>query len=168
MNERRFWQIIESGLTKARDDQDTYLGEVARKLNRLRPEQIFEFQGLFDQKMADAHSWLLWGAAYLINGGCSDDGFVYFCAWLISQGQKIYSAAIENPNVLATIVDPDRGDYEFEELWGIAREVYEDKVGNEMPATPGEWPGQPYGERWDFDDDEAMKKRLPALAELYN
>jgi hypothetical protein len=29
-----------------------------------------------------------WGAAYLANGGCSDDGFDYFRGWLIGQGRK--------------------------------------------------------------------------------
>jgi hypothetical protein len=29
----------------------------------------------------------MWVAAYLMNGGCSDDGFDYFRGWLIAQGR---------------------------------------------------------------------------------
>lgn len=34
------------------------------------------------------YDWDLWGAAYLINGGASDDGFDYFRGWLLSQGSE--------------------------------------------------------------------------------
>jgi hypothetical protein len=167
MNEENFWQIIETSLKKAGDDQDLQLEEVVRQLEGLKQDDLFDFQRIFDQKIADAHSWPLWGAAYLINGGCSDDGFVYFCAWLISRGEKVYSTAVATPDCLAAIVDPSRDDYEFEDLWGAARDVYEEKAEEEMPPTAGEWPAQPYGERWDFDDDDATKKRLPQLTKLY-
>jgi hypothetical protein len=168
MNEQKFWQVIESSLKKAQADQDLQLEEVIRQLERLKTDELIEFQRIFDQKLANAHSWPLWGAAYLINGGCSDDGFVYFCAWLISRGEKIYSAAIENPDSLSAVVDPNNDDYEFEDLWGVARDVYGEKVEEEMPPTSGEWQTQPYGERWDFDDDDATMKRLPSLAKLYS
>ena len=39
--------------------------------------------------MDDSYRWDLWGAAYLANGGCSDDGFDYFRGWLIGQGRKV-------------------------------------------------------------------------------
>jgi hypothetical protein len=117
--------------------------------------------------MADAYTWDLWGAAYLINGGCSDDGFAYFRAWLISRGQDVYSAALQNPDSLASVVDPDRDDYEFEDLWGIAQEVYEDTTDEQMPEVDSTWPAEPKGERWDFNDDEQISRRLPRLADLF-
>jgi Protein of unknown function (DUF4240) len=36
--------------------------------------------------MADSYRDPLWAAAYLVNGGCSDDGFEYFRGWLIMHG----------------------------------------------------------------------------------
>jgi hypothetical protein len=39
---------------------------------------------LFDR---EAHRWDLWAAAYVINGGASDDGFEYFLGWLMAQGR---------------------------------------------------------------------------------
>lgn len=40
--------------------------------------------------MADSYRNPLWAAAYVINGGCSDDGFDYFRGWLIVQGHEVY------------------------------------------------------------------------------
>ncbi len=117
--------------------------------------------------MAEAYTWDLWGAAYLINGGCSDDGFAYFRAWLISCGQSVYSSALRKPDSLSSIVDPDRDDYEFEDLWGIAQVIYEETTGSEMPTVDFAWPAEPKGDRWDFDDDEQVTRKLPKLAELY-
>ena len=59
----------------------------------------------------------------MINGGSSDDGFHYFRAWLISRGQAVYEAAVANPDSLAGLTEPERDDYEFEDLWGVALDV---------------------------------------------
>ena len=36
----------------------------------------------------------LWDAAYLINGGCSDDGFDYFRGWLVDQGRETFERCL--------------------------------------------------------------------------
>jgi hypothetical protein len=46
-----------------------------------------------------------WGAAYLANGGCSDDGFDYFRGWLIGQGRKVYETVLADPDSLAAHAD---------------------------------------------------------------
>ena len=114
--------------------------------------------------MIDAESWDMWGAAYLINGGCSDDGFVYFRAWLIAQGRATYSAAVADPDTLAGAAEPGRDDHEFELFYALPREVYEELAGEEMPNIEVEWPAEPGGKRWDFDDDAEVARRLPRLA----
>ncbi|MFL6076856.1 MAG: DUF4240 domain-containing protein [Mycobacteriales bacterium] len=39
--------------------------------------------------MAESYQGDLWGAAYLINGGASDDGFDYFRGWLIARTRGV-------------------------------------------------------------------------------
>jgi hypothetical protein len=167
MSEDEFWQIIESSVADPNVDRALQLDLLGLRLRKLDRKELIAFQTNFDARMSEAHAWPLWGSAYLINGGCSDDGFVYFCAWLISRGRNVYTLALEDPDTLAKIVDPERDDYEFEELWSVAREVYEEKFDDEMPQTTATWPDSPRGERWDFDDDEASAIRLPRLAGLY-
>src|SRR5205823_6840092 len=43
----------------------------------------------------------MWAGAYLIGGGCSDDGFISFRARLIAQGRDWYKKA--SPDSLPTI-----------------------------------------------------------------
>ena len=42
------------------------------------PEEIVAFQRVLDELMDESYRADLWGAAYVINGGCSDDGFEDF------------------------------------------------------------------------------------------
>ena len=166
MDEARFWAIIEAGGRKALAEPERQLAAVRKQLLKLSPDEIRDFHRLFNQKLADAYTWDLWGAAYLINGGCSDDGFHYFRAWLISQGRAVYEAAVENPDTLAGRTDPERDDYEFEDLWGASQDAYEELTGEEMPPVDYRWPAKPRGKRWDFDDDKQVSRRLPKLAQV--
>jgi hypothetical protein len=68
----------------------------------------------------DAYRWDLWAAAYVINGGASDDGFEYFLGWLMAQGRTRWEATRADPDSLADIVDADTGDLDGEELLYIA------------------------------------------------
>jgi hypothetical protein len=167
MDEARFWAIIEAGGRKAFADPERQLAAVHQELLKLSPKEIRDFHRLFNQKLADAYIWDLWGAAYLINGGCSDDGFYYFRSWLISRGRAVYEAAVENPDTLAGLTDPEPDDYEFEDLWGASQYAYRELTGEEMPPVEFRWPKKPRGRRWDFDDDEHLSRRFPKLAKMY-
>ena len=168
MDASEFWAVLESGGTEALDAPDVQLEAIRRRLEELQPEELLDFHRLFNQRMDDAYSWDLWGAAYLINGGCSDDGFAYFRSWLISRGRATYEAALRAPDSLADLVDADRDDYEFEDLWGLALDVYRERTGDEPPAIEDGARVEPAGDRWDFDDEEQASQRLPRLAKLYS
>jgi hypothetical protein len=169
MDEQQFWKIVAAGKRKSLDDLDQQLDAVRKRLQKLPPREVAAFYRLFNKKLATAYTWDLWGAAYLINGGCSDDGFYYFHAWLISRGQATYTAAIQNPDSLAKVVDPERDDHEFEELWYVALDVYREMTSEDMPekVRSVRWPARPKGKNWDFDDNEEVIKRFPALVRRY-
>lgn len=71
------------------------------RIGEAEPGEIIEWNHIFDRLAARAHTVDLWGAAYLINGGASDDGFYYFRCWLIGMGREVYEAAVANPDSLA-------------------------------------------------------------------
>jgi len=167
MTDQQFWTIIESGGPKAQDDPERQLAAVRKRLAGLPPEELHDFQRLFNEKLVAAYSWDLWGAAYLINGGSSDDGFHYFREWLISRCRAAYEAAIQNPDNLAGLTDPERDDYEFEDLGYVAQQVYEEQTGEEMASVETSWPADPRGRQWDFDDGEQVVRKLPKLAAIY-
>jgi hypothetical protein len=41
----------------------------------MTPQEVVGYQQQFTAQLSRAYRWDLWGAAYLMEGGCSDDGF---------------------------------------------------------------------------------------------
>jgi hypothetical protein len=167
MDETLFWSILEAGGRKVRTNPERQLAAIRKALLKLSPEEVRDFQRLYNQKLADAYTWDLWAAAYLINGGCSDDGFYYFREWLLAQGQAVFEAAVENPDSLAGLTDPQRDNYEFQEPGYLPLQVYEELTGEPLPPMDFRWPTTPRGRRWDFEDDGQVAQRLPQLARIY-
>lgn len=98
-----FWAVMDNmGETT---NASRKLAALKTTLNNMTAEEISSFQHELESELAAAYSWDLWGAAYVINGGCSDDCFEYFRRWLISQGQSVFEQAKSNPDALADLID---------------------------------------------------------------
>jgi hypothetical protein len=160
------WGLVGRARAGAADPAE--VGQVAARLVELlaaeSPARIRELDSDLRTVMARAYGWPLWGAAYLVNGGCSDDGFDYFLGWLVGQGRAVYEQALAEPDSLADVVAGEGGAdaYRSEDLVGAARSAYERATGADLPdgefiARPGLGPG------WDFDDPEEMRMRYPRL-----
>lgn len=167
MSDAEFWTLIES--TK-KTDPDEHAEQLTTKLAKLEPKQILAFGRVWERLHTAAYSWPLWGAAYLINGGCSDDGFIDFRSWLLLRGEADYSAARTDPDTLAKLrIEPDEAScecYPATKAYGRATgqtdtSAYYDALKAEFGALPAE--NEPVGESWDFDDEAQMKVRLPKL-----
>jgi hypothetical protein len=177
MDRKHFWEILDM-LEGYRDDGARYEALVD-KLSRLPAEEIVDFARLYDELAAAAHRTDLWGAASLINGGASDDGFHYFCVWLVGQGRQVYEAAVRDPDTLADVVDPD--DVAEGDLDGAAGQAWVAKTGRteddfhaaleqrrnalERRRKPRAQPAA--DEDWDFEDEEELRRRFPRLAAMY-
>ena len=99
MDEAGFWNIVERVHTATPGDMDSKCALLKQELARLPENDAADFARHFDEKMDRAFDWSLWGAAYVINGGCSDDTFSDFRASLISRGpQGLRSRARRNPD----------------------------------------------------------------------
>src|SRR5882724_1487694 len=107
MDEERFWKIIAKACRSNPRKAEEWDERLQAALSKLEPDEIIEWNHMFDRLAARAYTVDLWGAAYLINGGSSDDGFYYFRCWLIGMGRDVYEAAVANPDSLADLVDPD-------------------------------------------------------------
>jgi hypothetical protein len=160
MDIEKFWEIIEKG--KASDAPEAIISE---ELKKFSPAEIVSYQEHFDTLYEQAYRWDLWGAAYVIGGGCSDDGFMDFRYGLISKGREIYEKALENPDSLARLGQDT--EIENETFGYLAQEVYEELTGNEIPRKGYAGTSDPFGEEWDFDDMDENNKRLPELTKIY-
>jgi hypothetical protein len=175
MTEDEFWDHIRA---TRRADPDDHVERLTARLAKRSEGEILDFVHLWDTVCCRAYRRDLWGAAYLINGGCSDDGFHYFREWLILQGRAVYDAAIADPDSLADLLDGER-DVEHECNPGMmawfARTgtafgdagfgAYERAMKFRHPKWPPRLP--PLAPQWDFGDHDELRKRLPRLAEMY-
>jgi hypothetical protein len=95
-----FWDII--GTARAASGQDKPIEQaLADSLAALGPQDILEYQQRFDDMHAALYRWDVWSAAYLIGGGCSDDGFIDFRAGIIAKGRERYEKVAKSPDSLA-------------------------------------------------------------------
>ncbi len=76
------------------------------QLMDLGPEQAKKFDDIACAYTSLAYQYGLWTAASVMErGGCTDDGFIDFRGWLISQGREVYMAALRDPDSLADAAD---------------------------------------------------------------
>jgi len=156
MSDDRFWTIMDRTATLERRP-DAQSRALHQELASLSAEDVAAFDAAFERQMQRAYSWRLWGAAYIANGGCSDDGFVYFRLWLISKGRRVFDAVLQDPDALADFhptPGPD-GVYEFEAFGYVAREVLAQKGVGEGAGLPDGDPGDPSPAGEPFQDAPA-------------
>ena len=104
MDEQTFWGLIDQSRMDMDGDLDAQHEILVSKLSQYSPEEILEFDRILNKYNRESYTSDLWAAAYIINGGCSDDGFDYFRGWLISKGRKVYEDALKNPESLTDII----------------------------------------------------------------
>lgn len=156
MDKAQFWQLIEDAKLGGEGDCDAQADLVESALLKLEPEEIIGFDRILDDLRDAAYRWDLWGAAYLINGGCSYDCFVYFGCWLIMQGQEVYANALNDPDSLADVIEPDFAKAECEPLLYVADSAYKQKTQQEIPSQV------PAGTKWKEDELDAMFPKITA------
>ena len=115
-DEEWFWDIIdESRGSKKKINHAKQIKNLIMVLSSLVPNEILQFNRRFHFLLKQSYRWDLWGAAFIINGGCSDDTFDYFRSWLIGQGKQAFYNSIANPETLRDILKPNE-EYEWEGL----------------------------------------------------
>ncbi len=167
MTEAEFWENIDES---RRGEPEGQVDRLHARLVQLPAAEILHFGYRWSEAHTAAYEWNLWGAAYLINGGCSDDGFIDFRSWLILKGERNYREAVADPDSLARLVNESE-----DASWECypAPNVYTQLVqGAEhgdyytaLTAAHGQGTvrPEPEGEDWDFDNPKEAKRRLPEL-----
>ena len=158
MDEDGFWKIVQSANDSSGGDMDQKCDALRQQIAALSKDDALEFAQHFDAMMDRAYCWPLWGAAYVINGGCSDDTFADFRASLISRGRQAFERALPDPDSLA--------DEDFEESdWFY--EGYQYAVTDGVEAVAGSRPqrsapAQPSGTEWQEDKVYDLFPKLSA------
>jgi hypothetical protein len=167
MLKTEFWSIIDDSRKEAGDDGEQHVETLKVALEELEPNDLISFQHWFDEYFNSADTWGVWGAAYVIGGGCSDDGFLDFKAWLVSRGEKTLTAAVANPDSLAKVVKPGE-DCQVEGFQCAAQWIWTEKAGKDF----ADFPLSPLasnkdgirGQAWSEDD---LGKLFPKLSKKF-
>ena len=99
------WRLVDRVRAEVEnaDDAEAVAAGMVDLLAEREPTQIVGFaQPLWDL-LSVSYRNNLWAAAYVMNGGASDDGFDYFRGWLIAQGRETFERALTDPDSLATL-----------------------------------------------------------------
>ncbi|KAF2509093.1 DUF4240 domain-containing protein [Flavobacterium foetidum] len=103
LTEDKFWQIIETSL-KTNNNLYPTLDEqqevLVSELKNLSIKEIVAYECIFGDLENKAYRQDLWAVAYIVMGGCSDDGFMDFRNWLITRGRDVFYKALENVDSL--------------------------------------------------------------------
>jgi hypothetical protein len=192
MDELEFWKIVERareesvggssgfvakvlgllGLSKPRSFSSTaFMDAVRVELGRCTDDQLVGFKIVQESLMDRAYTWPLWGAAYTICGGCSDDGFMDWRSWLIAQGRERFERSLADPDSLADLegIDPDEA--HLEEFLYVASELFGERTGGDLwdrvPENSRRGSSEePAGERWEEGTDD-LARMLPRLTSRY-
>ncbi|MEV4757964.1 DUF4240 domain-containing protein [Micromonospora sp. NPDC049559] len=168
-----FWALIDEARTGAGGDTEAIATRAAALLARRDVTEIAGWQRHLRRVLAASYRVDLWGAAYLINGGASDDGFEYFRGWLIGQGREVFARAVAEPDTLAELPPIRQAaatgeEFESERMLGIAADAYRQATAAELPPDPDPVPYPEISDDfWDFDDEEEARRHLPRLAALF-
>lgn len=163
MEEHDFWLLIAQSREET-DECEKQSQKLSWLLSARSANEILSFDEHFAKKRKEAYRWNLWGAAYVINGGCSDDGFEYFRCWLIAQGREVYNNALQNPDSLADILSEGSEEAECEDILYAADEAYQDLRGESLPERQFSEPIKPEGTQW---EESTLESLYPRLSEIF-
>lgn len=115
MNKEQFWNIVNEvhSSTDPRNQKEV-LTALRDRLRNLPSEEILEWKQIFSFYQDAARRNDLWAASAAMGAHSSDDGFMDFRSWLISQGRDVYMSALKAPESLVS-VNTDGQELNFED-----------------------------------------------------
>jgi hypothetical protein len=187
MNKNEFWELIQTSFEEGEWNTDKQMEILTDKLSNYSPEEILKFGSIYQVYDREAYKSKVWAAAYVMNGGCSDDCFDYFKGWLISRGEEPYLNALKNPDSIADLdIAPDCDYFENEDMLSVPLAAYNKNTGSDdmniyfkkimgyeldSSETLDIMETIEFGEDidvdWNEDDDENLKSLVPKLYDKY-
>ena len=170
LDESLFWKIVDKSL-KNSNDESGQMSFLVKEIEELTPTEMIGFRLRTDKLLYDTYNSEMWCAGYIMNGGCSDDGFEYFRNWVISRGKEAYYGAKENPDNLISEYVEGKEYYDLEDFWFVALTAFNNKTGKELydfiseDFKTNEANYSQFIFNWEEEKPETMKAICPRLYE---
>ena len=172
MSDTEFWTLLDAVRAAQPEAPAQWLAE---QLGR-DPARLMAFDRCWLTQVDAAYNWQLWAAAYVLQGGCSDDGFWEFRNGLIGMGREAYEAITRNPDAIVDWFE-DEDDY-FDKTEALAELSYELQPVWRTLTGAGEddyfehglaLRNTPTGTAWSSGDDEeaVLRTMLPRAVAQY-
>ncbi len=134
MNEDEFWSVVDESITASGGVYNEQVNDLKNILLKLDTPAIEKFDNTFTALLAVSYNWKLWGAAYVINGGCSDDCFDDFRQYLIAHGKGKFYETLKDPESCADWIKSE-DEEEWEGFQYAAASAYKEKTGKDIPKS---------------------------------
>ena len=165
MNKEQFWNIVNEvhSSTDPRNQKEV-LAALRNRLRNLPSEEILEWKQIFSFYQDAARRNDLWAAGAAMGAHSSDDGFMDFRSWLISQGHDVYMSALKDPESLVS-VNTDGQELNFEDYAYVPckayaeRRAYEEMSVGDILASYIKWAAT--NEQQKQNDPAAGEKVIP-------
>jgi hypothetical protein len=155
--------LVEDTRRDAGNDTSRQSDLLRNRLTQLSPAAIVEFARIRHRLDQRAYTWSVWGAAAVIEDGCSDDCFRDFRGYIISLGRGLYEDALRDPDSLASVAqDAETGNWEDAD--DVAPDAYSSRTGGDFPLDDSDLSGTPGGASVDLSDEAGLERRYPRLA----
>lgn len=169
LDENRFWDIVAHSL-QGNPNEFEQEQQLVQEISKLSPKEMIGFRLRTDKLLYETYTSEMWCAGYIMNGGCSDDGFEYFRNWVISRGKEVFYRTKENPDSLISEVTDDRYEYDFEGFWYVALDAFKTTTGQDLydyvdydkfTTREGNYPNFDF--TWEEEKPETMRAICPKL-----
>jgi hypothetical protein len=161
-----FWNLISETRRAAGKDTGTQSELLRDRLSKLSPPEILAFERWWRALDRRLYTWQVWGAAFVIQDGCSDDCFRDFRAYVISLGPDAFRVATKSPDALAPIVsDDETGDWEGAK--DMAPDAFSMATDGDFPLDTSDLSGTPRGVPWSDNQGQDLIRRYPRLASRF-
>ena|SRR5262245_4200691 len=119
-----FWKIIEGA-------DDDIMVDMLCKLSR---QDIVEFERHLRERIIECDNYNVIAALKIINGGVTDDTYLYFRCWLIAKGRRAFENALQNADSISDVLE-DKEMPDCEGLLYLATRAFEIKTGRAEDAS---------------------------------
>jgi hypothetical protein len=157
-----FWDIVEGARAEMGSDTELVAQALLRRLRRLRPDEIEQFQELWEQAQDELYRWPIWDAATLLLGPFDEDDFLAVQDWILSHGRQSVQRVQDDPDTLVELA-PDRHNARIDWFCGLPMEAHIAATGAPLSAHMLDGPEALAGTPGNLTDEIAMRRHFPRL-----
>jgi hypothetical protein len=171
VDERAFWEIIETSGSPEKCSVDEQCENIVEKLSSRTKEELISFANIHKEVLHKAYTWPMLKASFIVTSYISDDVFEDFRNWVILNGKERFYKTIEHPDFISSYINVEDPVEEVtgeallfvcEEAWdGDIEELEDGYVYPKDPVIDDDWPSKEkleeefpklYGKFWDDEN----------------